>query len=261
MNASLARFQNQFSNALTAATSDAAAAACALAHQPGFAVYRNTVHKGCIDALQANYPAVARLVGEAWFRAAAAQFVRAHPASDARMLRYGARFAEFLAGFEPAAELPYLPDVARLDRFWSESHGAADAPALAPAHIAGLAPEALQRCDVAPHPAARWAWFPDQPIYSIWKRNREARGETAELAWCAEGALLTRPGDAVVWSRLDAAGCAFLDACATGGCTFGDAAAAALRAQGDANLADMAATLFNAGALVAPSLNNATQRN
>ena len=28
-----------------------------------FAVYRNTVLKGCIDALQANYPTVGQLVG------------------------------------------------------------------------------------------------------------------------------------------------------------------------------------------------------
>ena len=42
----------------------------ALLAQPGFAVYRNTVAKGCIDALQANYPAVHALVGTDWLRAA-----------------------------------------------------------------------------------------------------------------------------------------------------------------------------------------------
>ena len=35
-----------------------------LAAQPAFAVYRNTVMKGCVDALEANFPTVARLVGE-----------------------------------------------------------------------------------------------------------------------------------------------------------------------------------------------------
>jgi hypothetical protein len=33
---------------------------------PALAVYRNTVAKGCIDALQANYPAVHTLVGSDW---------------------------------------------------------------------------------------------------------------------------------------------------------------------------------------------------
>ena len=50
----------------------------ALLAQPGFAVYRNTVAKGCIDALQANYPSVHALVGADWLRAAAHAFVHQH---------------------------------------------------------------------------------------------------------------------------------------------------------------------------------------
>ena len=59
----LAAFQNTFAAALLAP--EPATVWSALARQPGFAVYRNTVMKGCIDALQANYPAVARIAGEA----------------------------------------------------------------------------------------------------------------------------------------------------------------------------------------------------
>ena len=43
--------------------------------------------KGCIDALQANYPAVTRLVGEEWFRAAAAVYVRQAPPTNPMLLR------------------------------------------------------------------------------------------------------------------------------------------------------------------------------
>ena len=88
----------------------------ALLAQPGFAVYRNTVVKGCIDALQANYPAVHALVGSDWLRATAHAFVHEHPPTDGRLMGYGAGFAEFLEGFGPAANLPYLGAVARLDR-------------------------------------------------------------------------------------------------------------------------------------------------
>ena len=102
----------------------------ALLAQPGFAVYRNTVAKGCIDALQANYPAVHALVGTDWLRAAAHAFVHQHPPTDGCLMDYGAGFADFLEGFGPAANLPYLAAVARLDRCWTESHLAADAPAL-----------------------------------------------------------------------------------------------------------------------------------
>lgn len=251
MDGALAHFQDGFVRALLAPDPGAlhglAPEMAALMHQPGFAVYRNTVMKGCIDALLANYPSVARLVGDEWFRAAAALYVRAHPPAQAALLYYGEGFAEFLAGFEPAAALTYLPGVARLDRCWTESHAAPDEAPLAPAALAGLAPDALAVTVLRPHAAARWAWFADQPIYTIWRRNREARNEESEIDWRGEGTLLSRPNGAVRWTMLDAAGCALLDACAAGR-PLADAAGAALAAREDADLAQLMKTLLEAGA-------------
>ena len=246
MNAALASFQQDFSRALFAG-SDAAAS---LASQPGFAVYRNTVMKGCIDALEANYPAVVRLVGGEWFRSAAALYVRAEPPRDARLQRYGEGFAAFLRGFEPAAELPYLPFVAQLDRCWTESHVAADARPADAAWLAGLACESLASTVLRPHPAARWAWFDELPAYSIWQRNRSDDTAQGELVWQGEGALLTRPAANVTWSALGCGGCAFLDACAAGR-PLGAAAEAALGAEADIDLAALLSHLLQRGALVA----------
>lgn len=244
---SLARFQDSFAKALLVEVHDAGSGIAALVRQPGFSVYRNTVMKGCIDALQANYPSVARLVGEEWFRAAAALFVRSHLPGDARMLFYGEQFADFLERFEPAAVLPYLPDVARLDRLWTEAHAADDQLPLDPAAISGFMPEQLACIVLYPHPAARWAWFADQPIYTIWSSNREARGGDSEIEWRGEGALLVRRDGVVSWNALDAAGCAFLDACKAGR-PLGDAAANALGVNHDTDLASLLSTLLNAGA-------------
>ena len=243
----LARFQDGFARALIEPGATLTPEIAALAIQPAFAVYRNTVVKGCIDALQANFPAVMRLVGEEWFRAAAAIYVREELPADPSLLRYGAGFADFLARFEPAAELSYLPGVAQLDRFWTESHVAPSRPTVNPAAIAGLAPEELAATRLCPHPAARWAWFADGPIYTIWSRNRVDEPFDAGFDWRPEGALLVRPRDVVEWIALDAAGCAFLDACAVGG-TLADAAQAALDSHGDADLARLTAVLLEAGA-------------
>lgn len=244
----LARFQDGFARALIEPGAALAPEIAALASQPAFAVYRNTVMKGCIDALQANYPAVTRLVGEDWFRAAAAIHVRDALPADPTLLRYGKDFSGFLARFVPATELPYLPGVARLDRYWTESHEAPSSPALEPAALADLSAEALAATVLRPHPAARWAWFAGGPIYTIWSRNRADRPFEADFEWRPEGALLGRPRDVVEWIALDAAGCAFLDACAAGG-TLGAAARAALQVQdGGADLAQLLATLLKAGA-------------
>lgn len=249
MSCALADFQDGFAQSLLALPDDMPPSLRALTLQPGFAVYRNTVMKGCIDALQANFPAVLRLVGEEWFRAAAALHVRAQPPTDARLLRYGAYFPGFLRDFPPAVDLPYLEGVAQLDRFWTEAHVARDADALAPSVLAGMPPAQLGEWVLVPHPAARWAWYEDQPIYTLWQRNRDdpSMRDDDDVIWCGEGALITRPGGKVQWTALDAAGCVFLDACRAGQ-TLALACDAALACNANADLARLMASLLEAGA-------------
>ena len=246
----LAAFQSAFASALLHPGSPSAQTLGTLTTQPAFAVYRNTVMKGCIDALEANFPSVARLVGQDWFRVAAAVYVTAHAPTDGRMLGLGESFADFLDQFEPARELTYLAGVARLDRCWTEAHMAADACAADSQCLATLAPEALGSTVLTPHPAARWHWFPTQPVYTLWHNNRETSPQHGnDIPWHGEGALLTRPHDAVQWCAASQADCVFLDACATGQ-PLGHAAAAALDTAPRVDLADLLARLLRAGALV-----------
>jgi hypothetical protein len=247
----LREFQDRFAHALLGAEPGAGGFALMrepVAAQPAFAVYRNTVMKGCIDALQANYPAVARLVGDDWFRAAAAIFARANLPRDARLLDYGAGFPAFLEAFEPARELPYLPGVAHLDRLWTEAHVARDEDPVPAAAVARLHPQVLARTVLQPHASARWASFDVHPILTIWRRNRDPdRYAEADIDWRGEGALLVRPCGAVESVAIDTAGVAFLDECAAGA-TLAHAADAALTANPDADLAALMARLLEAGA-------------
>ncbi len=216
-------------------------------------MYRNTVIKGCIDSLQANYPSIERLVGEQWLRAAAAIYVRAELPSHPMLLDYGAGFAQFLRAFAPAAEQPYLAGVAQLDRFWTEAHIAPDQPALQPA---ALALQKLERAIARPHSAARWAWFSELPIFTIWQRNHDAAFDhdaVPAIEWRSEGALITRPCDSVQAIQIDAAACAFLDACAAGR-PLGQAAAAAVQADSAVDLAALMASLLDAGAFGSDSI-------
>lgn len=247
----LRAFQDGFAHALLGTEPGAGGFApvrARLEAQPAFAVYRNTVMKGCIDALQANYPSVARLVGDEWFRAAASIFAHSHLPRDATLLDYGAEFAAFLDAFEPAQELPYLPGVARLDRLWMEAHVARDEDPVPAAAVARLSRQVLARTVLQPHASARWACFDVHPILSIWRRNRFPDLFTgAEIDWRGEGALLVRPYAAVESVAIDAAGIAFLDQCAAGE-TLAHAADAALTAAPDADLAALMALLLEVGA-------------
>ncbi len=252
--ATLEQFQDDFARALLDPEGDAGLPddIAALARQPGFAVYRNTTIKGCIDALQANYPAVARLVGDEWFRAAARVFGRPDLPTEPTLLRYGVGFERFLASFEPAAELPYLPGVAHLDRLWTEAHVARDDVALDAEGLDAIASAVDARGVLLPHAAARWSWFDDQPIYTIWSRNRAAGPyDEAEIDWHGEGALLVRPHGDVRWIAIDAAACAFLDACAAGR-PLVDALDAARGHDADVEPSALVARLAEAGALARP---------
>lgn len=224
-----------------------------LAAQPGFAVYRNTVMKGCIDALAANYPAVVSLVGEDWFRAAAADFVRAVPPARASLLDYGVGFADFLAEFPPAAELRWLVPVARLDRHWTEAHGACDAPCAEPTLLARIEADTIAQLHLRPHPAARWLWDDAVPVYTLWTLNRGRvpmpKDGLASVCWRGEGALTTRRDDVVRTLALPHAACALLDACAAGA-RFVEAIGAALARDATLDLTAVIAQLLRAGAFL-----------
>ncbi|HEX4534157.1 MAG TPA: DNA-binding domain-containing protein [Rhizomicrobium sp.] len=96
---------------------------CGIAFAPGgicleaaLRTHRNTAVGALVNALRLTFPTVEKLVGEAFFDQAACAFVQAHPPGAARLSLYGDGFADFVAGYKPAADLHYLADVARLDR-------------------------------------------------------------------------------------------------------------------------------------------------
>ncbi len=251
----LSPFQDAIAHALLApAGTPAASQVAGLVAQPGFAVYRNTVMKGCVDALQANFPTIEQLVGEEWLRAAAVRFVSSAPPTQAALIEFGAGFSEFLRSFEPAAEFPYLADVAHIDRLWTEAHIAADAELLPPDAVATLSPESVATARLCLHPSARWARF-GTPALTIWQRNRAGGVFDGNIDWNAEAVLMTRPHGAVLATHIDEAGCAVLDACAIA-LPLAAAAQSALALDPKADLAALLTTLLNAGAFSALELEN-----
>lgn len=120
-----------------------------------FAVYRNNVVVSLIDALAATFPVVQALVGVDFFRAMARLYVQAHPPRSRVMAGYGADLAAFIESFEPAASVPYLADVARLERCQVQAYHAADVPAIDPAALqAALAdPAQLATLRLGLHPS------------------------------------------------------------------------------------------------------------
>ncbi|MFJ2280600.1 putative DNA-binding domain-containing protein [Pseudomonas sp. NPDC087803] len=120
-----------------------------------FAVYRNNVQGSLINALADSYPVVQQLVGEEFFRAMAGLFIQQQPPHGPLMSRYGDGLADFVGAFEPAAGVPYLADIARLERLRTRAYHAADAAAVSAQQIsAALAdPQTLAELKIALHPS------------------------------------------------------------------------------------------------------------
>lgn len=134
-------------------------------------IYRHNVRSNLRGALQAVYPVVLDLVGEAFFNEAADQYARAHPSSCGDLNQFGEQFAHFLARYPHAAGLVYLADVARLEWAWHRAFHAADAAALDPARLASVAPEDYGALRFKLAPAAR-VLHAGYPVLRIWEVNQ-----------------------------------------------------------------------------------------
>jgi hypothetical protein len=214
-----------------------------------FAVYRNNVFAGLIDALQESFPATARIVGEDFFRAMAREYVRLSPPQSPILLDYGARFAAHIEAFEPARELPYLADVVRIERAWLEAYHAAEANSLGTTHFVTRDSAALPHLCLQLHPSLRVVRS-RLPALSIWRMNVPG-GEPApiDLESGGEDALIVRPAADVEVRSLPAGGAEFIASLASGASVL-DAATAAWAAHASFDLAANLGGLIGCGAIV-----------
>ena len=181
-------------------------------------IYRNTSRTTLIKALRLNFPAVERLVGEEFFAAAADMFITQGPPGTAWLDLYGESFPEFLQGFETAATLVYLPDVASLEWRVSRALHAIDAEALDYRKLLNIDPSAQAYLCFAAHPSVSLLSSP-YPVDEIW-RAVLARGDAMMAAIVlASGPtrlLIERRSGEVEVTRLDQPRWTFAEALLTG---------------------------------------------
>ncbi len=197
------------------------------------------------------------LVGEAFFRAMAAVFVRQAPPRSPILAHYGEGFADFIAAFEPAAAVPYLADIARLETARMRSLHAADAAALsaADARSALADPDRVGDLLLHLHPSVILLRSPHAMV-SIWAAHQgdDAAAELATLeVEAAEDALVLRDGLDVIVLRLPSGSAEFLGEVLAGG-ALGRATAAALQAEPCFDPGQLLALLLHHGALTSIDL-------
>lgn len=214
-------------------------------------VYRNTVALGAVEALAANFPVCAMIVGDRAFEALALAFARRHPPEVPMLTHYGQDFGDWLSGQPIAGELSYLPDVARCEALFTTALHAADAHTLQPDALAALPPERLLTLKPRLHPAARFGWF-ETPAMAIWLAHQGDGFDDLAPQWRAGGGLFTRPDHRVSGYEIDAPAHRLLAGVRLGE-NLGGAARAASLLFPDADIGASVGALVARGAFVALS--------
>lgn len=214
----------------------------------GLDAYRGNARLVRVEALLAAFGLCGQIVGEAFMRGLCRQYVSAVPATSGNLSDDGAQMGDFIAGFAPAAELPYLADVARLD--WARHQAAwADAATVwQPAQLAALPADVWADVRLTRHPAAsclhsRW---PLAAIEAMHQADADP-GQSVDLD-AGGGALLVGRPQWLPASQALSAGEAALLHTLWQGRTLGQAAKAALARYPMLALADALARLAQTGA-------------
>jgi hypothetical protein len=208
-----------------------------------FAVYRNNMMVSLLGVLEDRFPATCRIVGEEFFRAAARLFVAAEPPRSPIMMFYGDSFPSYLAEFEPARNVPYLADVARLEAARTRAYHAADGKPLARDALAVVPLEALAGMHFTLHPSLEIVSSP-YPVVTIYAMNLGEMELAPITDWRGEDALIVRPEYEVEVRRISAGARIFLQ-CLADNDPLGEAAGAASAASAGFDLAAGLAALFS----------------
>lgn len=187
-----------------------------LAGSKRYDIHRNNVTVSLIDAIVAIYPAVERITGTDFFRTMARAHVRATPPVSPLLFDYGRDFPDFIDDYPHAQQIPWLGDVARIERAWLDAYHAADAEPLTLADLAAVDPARLFDAVLVPHPAARVVRS-RYPALSIFVMNRQPVAPDARIeSDDAEDALVTRPAFDVIVRPLPPGGATLLVALMNG---------------------------------------------
>lgn len=214
-------------------------------------VYRNNVTVSLIDTLASIYPAVHRITGADFFRSMARFHVRQTGPTSPLLFEYGRDFPSFIERYDYAQSMPWLADVARIERAWLDAYHAADITPLSPIVLSTFPPAQLPDLLFTAHPSTRMVRSSFAAL-TIFAANRDMEPAKTIDASIAEDALITRPEFEVAVRRLPPGGATFLTSLISGH-SLGEAAASAFGDTAQFDLATNIAGLIEAGAFTSLS--------
>jgi uncharacterized protein (UPF0276 family) len=220
------------------------------------ALYRGNLTSGWERALSEAYPVLRELVGDEFFEGLARAYGKALPSQDPDLAGFGARFADFLAGFGPAAPYPYLPDMACLEWAVHRAYLAPDLPPLGPEALGNFAPETLDAARFTLHPSVTLL-HSRLAVAALWQAHQaEGPALPADMEVPCTALVVRRGwrGEVVDLRAPEAAALVRLAA----GASFGEAIDAALAVDGAPDIGAMLLGWFRLGVVAAIAADEAS---
>lgn len=221
-------------------------------------IYRNNVFTNLREALRTIFPVINKLVGETFFNYAADEFIYRFPSTAGDLNQFGEQFAEFWAEFAPAAELVYLPDMARLEWLAHKTYHAADITPFDVQSLAALSPNTYSELQFRLNPAC--ALFESTyPVHQIWQANQPGCREQEVINLDSGGVqlLIQRRGSLIELQSLEFGEWVFLTALSAGN-DFATACSKTLHVNPNFDLTHFLSELVLNSTLVDFSLRNQT---
>jgi hypothetical protein len=148
------------------------------------AIYGDGYRARLVEALQANFPVLSELLGEADFETLAGAYIRTHDSPFFSIRYYGSALSDFLAAEAAYAGAPVLAELARWEWAMTEVFDAPDAESIAVSDLARVAPEDWGDLRFEWHPSIRrLALLWNAP--PIWKAVSD-EGEPPEVTYSPE---------------------------------------------------------------------------
>lgn len=215
-----------------------------------FNIYRNNLVVSLIEALSSTFDVTQQLVGRRFFRALAREYVPDNLPDSPVLALYGEHFPDFLEHFPPAAQLPWLADMARLEWLRVRAYHAADAAPLSSRTVAARHedPQQLLNARVQLHPSLG-VLDSEHAVASLWAAH-QGQGQVADVAINSpQEVLILRPEFDVDVIILPAGGADFVRLLQTGA-SLGSVMTHTLEQQPDSHPQHILEILMGSGALI-----------
>ena len=119
-----------------------------------FGVYRHAYGSRLVEAMRNEHKLLHNYLGDEMFNEMGYAYVAANPSQHPNLRWFAQALPDFLRASAPYSNYPILSELAALEKALNDAFDAKDAPALAVADMAGLAPELWPDLKFTAHPSA-----------------------------------------------------------------------------------------------------------